>query len=177
MYKLLPFSILVILATGCTNSNLVGNYVGGGLSATATGTSANMFSEKKNQDRVGELTVVAGHKFNKNFAIEARGSKSITQEDTVEQTSVGLYAKPIYPFNEKVEVYGLVGITAVDVDRHNGKGVNFSKVDLGLGAGALYNVNQNVSVFVDYVNLMRDKKVNGKEYKSSSVTTGVLYNF
>ncbi len=89
----------------------------------------------------------------------------------------------MYPVAEIVTVYGLVGYGQTKIEGL----VNEYETDgLQWGVGASYNVNENLSVFVDYTKLamIDEVDVNGvtvtglaDDFDVSTVNVGISYKF
>ena len=66
----------------------------------------------------------------------------------------GLYLKPQYPVSPEFSIYGLFGFSGVQVDGQPG---NFNSLvdDTGFsfGVGGAFNITENISAFIDYVQL------------------------
>jgi len=143
-----------------------GPYLGLALSTVSVRPSSetlNFISEEDHQDRLGNITLVAGYNFNAYFAIEGRYTDSFTQEDIVEMDGWSIFAKPQYPVTEEVSVYGLLGYGNVNVNSTpstvyvNGIGLT---TDVGTdesgfqwGLGLSYQMMENIVVYLDYTSL------------------------
>jgi len=134
--------------------------------------------------------VMAGYQINKYFAVEGRYTASLDDAKyndidvaDYDLTNAAIYAKVMYPVAEIVTVYGLVGYGQTKIEGL----VNEYETDgLQWGVGASYNVNENLSVFVDYTKLaMIDEiDVNGvtvtglvDDFDVSTVNVGISYKF
>ncbi len=166
-------------------------YVGLGLSAVSTrnsNTSLNFFSAEREQDRTGDILLMAGYEFNPYVAVEGRYMTSVVDEDVLTRDSWGIYVKPQYPVNEEFTLYALLGYGGLTVD---GKGSaliprNRSDVDdngFQWGLGGSYAVTENVAIFADYVSIATDMDADIfwnsllAEVDSDAFTVGVNYNF
>jgi len=164
-------------------------YVGLGLSVVSTRDgSLDIFSVKDEQDRTGDILVMAGYEFNQYVAVEGRYMTSIFDEDVFTRDSWGIYVKPQYPVNKEFSVYALLGYGGLTVD---GKGsalipVNRSDVDdsgFQWGLGGSYAVTENVSIFADYISIAKDMDADIflgsllKDVSSDAFTLGATYNF
>jgi opacity protein-like surface antigen len=139
--------------------------------------------------------LLAGVKVNEYFAIEGRYSNSFEDFDykfTSEQQyagtlnggeieSYGIYAKPMYPVTEQIDVYGLLGYGNTKITGNGGKIMDSG--DFSWGAGASYEITNNISAFADYVRLYDDTVndvgsiINGDKVKVDSVNVGLIYTF
>lgn len=135
----------------------------------------------------------AGYKFNQYIAIEGRywGSMDSYQYDGAyyidgqlvdnyygysdgDWSAWGIYAKPMYPVTESFDVYALLGYGNVSVDDnwyYNQGGILDENV-FQWGIGASYDITENASVFIDYVQLCDGE--NGNSYVP--VDSGYDYN-
>lgn len=134
--------------------------------------------------------VMAGYQINKYFAVEGRFTASLDDAKyndidvaDYDLTNAAIYAKVMYPVAEIVTVYGLVGYGQTKIEGL----VNEYETDgLQWGVGASYNVNENLSVFVDYTKLamIDEVDVNGvtvtglaDDFDVSTVNVGISYKF
>ncbi len=115
----------------------------------------------------------AGYQFNQYVAIEGRYWNSITErsqdswyrypdqetQDNGEWSdgdfeAWGIYVKPMYPVTEALDVYALLGYGNVKSDDnywYEADGLDENGFQWGLGAS--YGITENVSLFLDYVQL------------------------
>ncbi len=161
-------------------------YMGLGLSAVSTRnsrTSLDFFSDKNGQDRTGDVSAMVGYDFNPYIALEGRYMTSIFEEDFLNRSSWGIYAKPQYPVTEEFSVYALLGYGGM---RANGKGralVHVNETGFQWGLGVSYAVSDHADVFFDYVNIANDMDTDVflgspfAEVDSDALTLGVSYNF
>lgn len=185
-------------------------YVGGGYSrVNADGSGANPVSYEETVSALdinstvphswkidaNNYLLLAGVKVNKYFAIEGRYLNSFEDFDykyIAEQQyegalnggeieSYGIYAKPMYPVTEQIDVYGLLGYANTKISGDGGKIMDDG--DFSWGAGASYEITNNISVFADYVRLYDDtisdasSIINGDKVKVDSVNVGLIYTF
>jgi opacity protein-like surface antigen len=139
------------------------------------------------KDTVIGVTAKAGYNFSEYFAVEFRGSKGLRDGDQLGlDYSYGLYLKPQYPLNEKVNLYGLLGYaqTKISFDKEvafNGISNNYTtQSGLSFGVGLDYQLNKNWSLFVDVMRLI-DKSTTRPEGKyaiqANALTFGFVYHF
>ncbi len=138
--------------------------------------------------------VMAGYQINKYFAVEARFTASLDDAKynnvdvaDYDLTNAAIYAKVMYPVAEIVTVYGLVGYGQTTIEDANALVKDKYETDgLQWGVGASYNVNENLSVFVDYTKLamIDEVDVNGvtvtglaDDFDVSTVNVGISYKF
>ena len=66
----------------------------------------------------------------------------------------GFYLKPQYPISPEFSIYGLIGISGVNVDGQPGWYDDLvDDSSFSFGVGGMFNITENVSAFVDYVQL------------------------
>ncbi|MDD5406381.1 MAG: outer membrane beta-barrel protein [Sulfurovaceae bacterium] len=157
----------------------------------------------------------AGYKFNKYIALEGRYWWSLGNSDRSVKGSYtvnggtptsfdfnvdygeklrawGIYAKPMYPVTDKLDIYALLG--GGNVTLKNDYFDRLDENDFQWGLGASYKITDNVSIFLDYVNLLNkdggiawDTSNNGTEVGSMgehnwndkvyTVNVGLTYKF
>jgi OOP family OmpA-OmpF porin len=138
-------------------------------------------------DTAYSAVLKAGYDFNQYVGIEARGTYGISDGDQLgHDYSYGLYLKPQYPINEKVNLYGLLGYaqTKISFDNQvafNGNTNNYTtQSDFSFGAGVDYKINSDWSVYADAVRYI-DKETTRPEGKYAakvdSFSLGVAYHF
>jgi opacity protein-like surface antigen len=162
-----------------------GFYLGLGLSATSTHEAdLDFFSITDGQDRTGDLSFTVGYDWNEYIAIEGRYMFSIAKEDIVDRSSWGMYIKPKYSVTEDLKVYGLLGLGGFDVSGTNHFGQNFDFNDMSFqwGLGVSYEVYENISIFVDYIQIARDIDATAfvtqnVDVSSDTITFGISYHF
>ena len=168
-----------------------GFYVGGALAAVSTRdatVSQNFFDAKGGQDRLGNLTLLAGYDFNRYVAVEGRYTTSIADEDIVEMDGWSLFVKPQYTFDESnFKIYALLGFGGVTLDSMNSAYVvDVDDTGFQWGIGAAYSFgdymeNNDLAIFVDYTSLANDMEGiywNGAlEADADAITVGVTYRF
>lgn len=173
-----------VVETENTNTVLNTNaYVGLGLAAASTrNASLSFFDEEDGQDRTGDIVLLAGYNFSVNVAVEARYMTSFSQEDVLERSSWGIYVKPQYPVSEEFTVYALLGFGGFDAEGIDGAYIDVDDSGFQWGLGASYEVDENISIFVDYVSIANDADADifllpGAEVSSDAITLGVTYKF
>jgi len=135
---------------------LSGFYAGLALSAVYANNSTvdvELWDEIDEQDRLGNVSFIAGYNFNEYIALEGRYTTSFAHEDTVEMDGWSLFVKPQYPVIENFSVYALLGFGAVTLDGINGYDVDVDDNGFQWGIGASYLATENISVFIDYTSL------------------------
>jgi len=166
-------------------ASVSGFYAGLGASVESTRESSlDMFSEEEGQDRTGNVTLLAGYDFNKYLAIEGRYIFSVIDQDIVERYSWGVFVRPQYPITEDFKVYGLLGYGGVDISGINNANQTIEADGTGFqwGLGLSYEVYENISIFIDYINLTKDLSTTRFETANANVdsdafTIGVVYHF
>ncbi len=144
------------------------------------------------------LTLQAGYKINDYLALEGRYThhvgdveydhgtdhrvnESVDIDDyPTDFTNIALYFKPSYSY-EKVTAYALLGYGEVELTNIPLGGVDRAEAGFQWGIGLTYEVNENLSLFVDYVTLYDDKGFNyratNSDIKVDALTVGVSYRF
>ncbi len=122
---------------------------------------------------------LAGVEVNDYLAIEGRVTKTVSDYEIkdhkpISMLNAALYLKPQYKF-EDFSVYALLGygISSIDFMDNNTK-VN----GLQYGAGASYDINDQISLFADYTKLVgQSKKISEATTLNSidNVNAGVIY--
>ena len=97
-------------------------YLGLGVTAVSTrdaAVSMDIFNVKAGQDRLGNISLLAGYNFNSYIAVEGRYTTTISDEDLVEMSGWSLFVKPQYPVTDTFNVYALLGFGGVTMDPVN----------------------------------------------------------
>ncbi len=162
---------------------LNGFYAGLGLTAVSvrdSDFSVDWGGASEYQDRLGNVSFVAGYNFNEYIAAEGRYSMSFAHEDSIEMDGWSLFVKPQYPVSEDFSVYALLGYGGVTVDEIDGRTSDIDDSGFQWGLGVNYMVMENVSLFADYTWLtgMEGIFYNGAtEVDVDQFTIGVNYLF
>ncbi|GIU00520.1 hypothetical protein TSL6_10260 [Sulfurovum sp. TSL6] len=134
------------------------------------------------QDRLGNLSFLAGYDFNEYFAVEGRYTKSFWHDHQTEMEGWALFAKPQYPVSEDFSVYALLGYGGVTLDGVKGYLVDYDETGFQWGLGASYEMMENISLFADYTFPAND--MDGSYEGDATVqadvdafTVGITYNF
>jgi len=159
-------------------------YVGLGISTVSSRestTSLNFAQTEDGQDRLGNITLLAGYNFHENLVFEGRYTSTVAFKDSAKMNGFSIFAKPQYAINDKFSVYGLVGYGTVTIDNT----VQRSNIDVDdngfqWGLGATIVVNDNISMFIDYTSLANDMDgtyltANGADV--DAITVGATYSF
>ena len=143
------------------------------------------------------LMLQAGYKFNQYLAVEGRYWKSLSDGDWSYNASGtendepfsehdsgsdgdfdfeawGIYVKPMYPVTEALDVYALLGYGNVESDNQYWSDTALDEDGFQWGLGASYGITENVSLFLDYVQLCDG--VDGS-YTQESGDTDYVYNW
>ncbi len=151
------------------------------LSSLSADTSPSIFSSKKGNNRMIDISILAGYNFNKYIAAESRAMLSIGDDNGVDYKSLSLFLKPHYDVYKGVDVYSLIGVGKVKARDVFDNKLKASKTSMQLGIGADYKLKDNFKVFADYTYLGKDShgKYNNNPavLKSSAITTGLSYDF
>lgn len=166
------------------SKGLSGFYAGLGIAAVSTrrtGFPVDFFNTEEEQDRLGNVSFLAGYNFNEYIAVEGRYSTSFTHDEDIEMDGWSLFLKPQYPVSEDFSVYALLGYGGVKLDGIKPLGaVDVDDTAFQWGLGVTYMVTENVSLFADYTWLSNDMDglyagVNGVDV--DVFTVGVNYHF
>ena len=125
------------------------------------------------------IMALAGVEVNDFLAVEARLTKAVSDYEIKDHKPISyvngaIYLKPQYKF-EMGSVYGLLGYGVSKID-FMGNSTNVG--GLQYGAGASYNVNDELAVFADYTKLYGGgKKISEASTMNGidSVNAGVIY--
>jgi len=178
-----PVPVKPAAAAAAAGMGIPGLYVGGALAAMAArcncdGDRANVFSDEDGQDRQMGITGILGYDFMEYLGAELRASMAVSGEDDDAEKiqQYGIYLKPNVDITDALNLYGLLGYSSVnmsdcmfdaDADPDN------TNSGFSYGAGLDYGITENISVFTDIVNYLRD------DDKDSTWGTnlGLKYNF
>ena len=159
-------------------------YAGLALSAVSTrdaAVSMDLFNGKAGQDRLGNLTFLAGYDFNEYIALEGRYTTTIADDDAVEMDGWSIFVKPQYPVTEAFSVYALLGFGGISMDPTTAKYVDVDDSGFQWGLGASYDFTENISVFADYTSLASDMDGiywdGAFEVDADTFNVGVIYTF
>ena len=171
---------------------LSGFYVGGGVAAVVARDSAvdmELFdgTTTVDNDRLGNITLLAGYDFNQYVAVEGRYTTSVFDEDVTEMSGWSLFVKPQYNFDESnFTLYGLLGYGGVTIDGTSGYFADVDDSGFQWGIGAAYSFgsymeDNNLAVFFDYTSLATEMEgvfANGAlETDVDAFTLGMTYKF
>jgi opacity protein-like surface antigen len=180
-----PVESEIVIPEEIEYSTVSGFYAGLGASIASTRESSiNFFDIEDGQDRTGDISLIAGYDINEYIAIEGRYQFSVAEENILDKKSWGIFVKPQYSITEDIRVYGLLGYGGLDVSGTNHVGATIAADDTGFqwGLGASYEVYENISIFIDYLNIAMDMPstafVNSNvDIDSDAFTIGVIYRF
>jgi len=171
-----------------------GFYLGLGYGWTSLETTDNNFNPSiTDSAKMGSIMIDAGYKFNQYIAVEGRYWFGLGDSNALGWTggvpgdvtvdSWGIYVKPMYPVTDAFDIYALLGYGGSDITIDNVSGRNFEADGFSWGLGAAYDVTENVSVFLDYTEVINndDIKFGGLptniDFSTDVVTFGVNYKF
>jgi len=161
-----------------------GFYAGVGLTAISArdaSFSVDWGGASGHQDRLGNVSLIAGYNFNEYVALEGRYTTSFAHEDSMEMDGWSLFVKPQYPVTEAFSVYALAGFGGVILDGINGVVTDVDDTDFQWGLGLEYMVTDDISLYADYVwaaDNMDGLLFNGaKSIDVDAFTIGVNYLF
>ena len=149
-------------------------YMGGALTnmGTRTDDRVNLLGEEDNQDRQFGLTGVVGYDFMDYLGAELRAAMGVSGEKDDKMKQVGVYLKPQYPIADTgIDIYGLLGYAWANMS-DSGKMTGMNN-GFSYGAGLDYGVTENISVFTDVVNYLKDDDTNSQW----GANLGIKYNF
>ncbi len=162
---------------------LSGFYAGLGMTAVSvrdSDFSVDWGGESRYQDRLGNVTLLAGYNFNEYIAVEGRYTTSVAHESSIEMDGWSLFVKPQYPVTEDFSVYALLGYGGITADGIDGYVTDIDDSAFQWGLGVDYMVMDNISLFADYTWLAGVESVfyNGApETDTDQFTIGVNYLF
>ncbi len=140
-----------------------------------------LFNGKAGQDRLGNLTFLAGYDFNEYIALEGRYTTTIVDEDSVEMDGWSIFVKPQYPVTEAFSIYALLGFGGISMDPTTAKYVDVDDSGFQWGLGTSYDFTENISLLADYTSLASDMDGiywNGAfEVDADTFNVGVIYTF
>lgn len=161
-----------------------GFYTGIGIAAVSTRRvdfTADFFNTEEEQDRLGNVTLLAGYNFSRYLAAETRYTTSFTHDEAIEMDGWSIFVKPQYPVNDELSFYALLGYGNVSLEGSKPDGiVDVDDSTLQWGLGLNYMITDNVSLFADYTWLANgmDGDYNGVDKVDVDViTVGVNYYF
>jgi opacity protein-like surface antigen len=151
------------------------------VSARDASKSMDFFDESTGQDRLANVTFLAGYNYNPYLALEGRYTTTFTDEDILEMDGWSLFVKPQYPLTESFNVYALLGFGNVSLDPVSGSRIDLDDTGFQWGVGASYDFTDTVSVFFDYTNLANEMDGlywNGAlQIDTDTLNLGVTYKF
>jgi len=196
MKKLLIASVLIAAGSSAFAAD-TGNYVFGNLGASGSqwtlsdgaANRAGVGSTKVNSDDASDsmVEIGVGQRINDNFAVEGSylrhgGAIGLNGAGSLDYDSFRAAALGIIPVNDKFEVYGKVSANYLRSKFHSSNAALASSKDdtvgLGLGVGAAYKLNKQVSLRAEYETLgnIEHKDITDTA-PVSVVKAGVSYQF
>ena len=142
----------------------------------------NLLDSEAHQDLQKGLTFVGGYDFMKYLGAELRVALSLAGEGKGQDnlTEYGIYLKPQYPILDNLNIYGLLGYSAINMSdpasktSYNDNPFDGDNSGFSFGGGLNYGVTSNISVFTDVVNYLRNF---GGTNSTWGANLGVRYNF
>jgi len=143
------------------------------------------------------VMIQVGYQYNQNFALEGRYTHHIGDIDYVggktrnfdngdypaDFTNIAIYLKPIYPI-DSFSFYALLGYGEVELTNITRiKRLSADRAEGGFqwGLGVEYLFSENMSAFIDYVNIYDDEGFDGRaqnaDIMADILTLGVTYKF
>ena len=130
-------------------------YVSGGVSMETSS------SKKYDENSLLGVVLKTGYNYNDYLSIDLRFSKGFGNEKQLSHDySVGVYIKPIYPIQENLKFYGLLGYgknKLVFKNEFDFNGVKNNKTiqnDISYGFGLDYSLNKNYSMELEVLKLI-----------------------
>ncbi len=172
--------------------NESGFYVGGAIAAVVGHDSAvdiELFDGTPgvDNDRLGNLTFLAGYGYNQYIGVEGRYTTTVVDGDVTEMSGWSLFLKPQYTFdNSNFKIYALLGFGGVTIDGINGYFADVDDTGFQWGIGTAYSFgnymeDNNLAVFVDYTSLASEMEGifanDALETDVDTFTLGVTYQF
>ncbi len=158
-------------------------YLGAALSALSIRSSSgslNFFSDKTNQDRVGNLMLLGGYNYNSYLAFEVRLTTTVAKATFAKYSGVSFFVKPKYSFNNGIDIYALLGLGYLDLTGHNNSNVNAKKTAFQWGVGTSYNIKKDTAIFLDYTSLAKNVKgdfLSEKKGDIDAINIGFTHSF
>ncbi len=131
-----------------------GFYVGLGLTAISARDASldvDWGGDLSYQDRLGNISLVAGYNFNEYVAAEGRVTTSFFNDDFNEMNGWSLFVKPQYTVTEDFSIYALLGFGGVVLDGVDGTITDVDDTGFQWGLGMGYMVTEDISLYADYV--------------------------
>ncbi len=154
-------------------------YVGFGFGIT------NIKTKEYGTDTIGDLILTSGYNFNKYFGMQIRFATGVGDgDDLIHNYSYGLYLKPMYPIDNSVTLYGLLGYSQTKLTNEKQKtqyGISNNKTiqdDFSYGVGVDYKLNKKWSVSTELVRYI-DKSYNNQagKYKIQTDAFNLMTNY
>ena len=135
--------------------------------------------DEEYQDRQTGITAVIGYDFMDYLGAELRAAMAVdgANNGNDDMQQFGIYLKPQLPVSDAMNIYGLLGYSMINMsddwngvnDVYDGDNDGFS-----FGMGLDYGVTENISVFTDYVNYLRNYGATNSQWGAN---LGLKYNF
>ncbi|MDQ7085485.1 MAG: porin family protein [Sulfurovum sp.] len=136
-----------------------------------------------------QIMFQAGYKINNYLAIEGRYWAGLDEESwaTISDNriqsvgsidSYGIYAKPMYPITEAMDVYALLGYASSEYDITNDYSGSFD--GFSWAVGTTYEFANHLALFADYTVQYNDTEATSISYLDDTIeiiTVGLGYNF
>jgi len=175
MKKLLKVSVVAIMALA-TQSYAAGDlapHADKKVSTTPWYVGAGMVGAKVSSSNCEDITygmmLKSGYVINDYVSVEARALKTNWAYEGAKVEHVGAFLKPTYTVDRGVKLYALAGYAKTSF----GNRKDFSDTGFAYGAGVDYDLTKELTLFVDYENLLSDADV----YDINAFTLGVDFKF
>ena len=170
--------------------NPSGFYAGLGITGVRYQTSCDC-DDRERTDKSIALLGRVGYDFNRYIGVEARGMKTIAEDDGTELSHVGIFIKPMLPIGQLVNLYALIGASKTSTGNEEIQKINAE--GLSLGAGLEVDLSKDthkdgkysrdfdgqgdqekgVGIFIDYERLI--VKENAPDL--DTISAGITYDF
>jgi len=161
----------------------LGMYIGGGFTYAKSEcecdeiTTANGTVQGSSEGKTQGVNLKAGYTFNKFIGVEAKYLYTPWGDEDKTLKHYGIYLKPNYAINEKVDIYGLLGYGKTKCDYQD---IDESGFAWGLGGEYLIGKKENGKksgwgVYVEYNRPL--SKTGDKEITTDVANAGVSYHF
>jgi len=111
----------------------------------------------------------SGYVVNEYLSVEARALKTNWEYEGAKVEHIGAFLKPTYAVDKETNIYALAGYAKTSF----GNRKDFSDTGFAYGLGVDYDLTKELSLFVDYENLLSDAGV----YDINAFTFGVDFKF
>ena len=177
-----------------------GFYIGGAAGFVSLDAESRNLANRSWELELDYITAMfqAGYKINDYIAVEGRYWRAVSNGDATLTTrgytitddntlfddydnndvsAWAIYAKPMYPVTNELDVYALLGYANTDSEWGSDE---WDDGAFSWGIGLSYAITENLSGFVDYVSLYEDETANNSgdfDITVSTINVGATFNF